>query len=154
MKIAIVSDTHGNITNAYDSLSEQKVDMLIHLGDYYEDGENLGSLLGISSYSVKGNNDYHIDGKEQLILNIEGKRILLTHGHKYNVSYGLEDIIRIGKELEIDICMFGHTHRYLNCEMGGLLLLNPGSPSLPRGDGISSYMIYDTDENKIERIEC
>lgn len=153
MKVAIVSDTHGKIDKVYNSLIKKDVDRLIHLGDYYEDGEGLASLLGINSYLVKGNNDYHIKEAERSIIILGNKKVLLTHGHKYNLSYGLEDLIKIASDLEIDVCVFGHTHSYLNLELDGLLLLNPGSPTLPRGDGIPSYIIYNSDDNNIERVE-
>jgi len=42
------------------------------------------------------------------------------------------DLIYKAKELEVDIMIFGHTHRPFLKEVGGIVLLNPGSPTEPR----------------------
>ena len=73
--------------------------------------------------------------------------MLLTHGHYYNVTVGVERLKEEARERGIDIAMFGHTHRpYL--EIGDeLVILNPGSISFPRQEGRKpSYILMEIDD--------
>ena len=75
-------------------------------------------------------------------------RVLLTHGHYYNVSLGTEQITEDAKERGFDIVMFGHTHRPYLDDSQGIIVLNPGSLSYPRQQGRKpSYMIIELDES-------
>ena len=42
------------------------------------------------------------------------------------------DLVYKAMELEVDVMIFGHTHRFFLNEFEGVVLLNPGSPTLPR----------------------
>ena len=42
-----------------------------------------------------------------------------------------------------DILLNGHTHLQALEDMGDYLYINPGSISLPKGDDVNSYMIYE-----------
>ena len=49
------------------------------------------------------------------------------------------------------MCLYGHTHRYFNEKIDGVWVINPGSVTYPR-DGQAGFVIYDTNNEKIERI--
>ncbi|MBC8586772.1 metallophosphoesterase [Paratissierella segnis] len=133
MRIAVVSDTHGNYKEVLRALERQdKFDMLFHLGDYVDDGEKLKKILSIPTIIVKGNGDYWSDYNEDEIIEIKGKKILVTHGHRYNVRFNYTSLYYKGLELKADIVLFGHTHVPLNIKENNLIIMNPGSPSLPR----------------------
>ena len=135
MKIVVVSDTHGRIEEFVDEVKNfKKVDLIIHLGDYVEDGLNIENKTGIRTVMVKGNGDFfYPEYKEDDILEIEGKRIFLTHGHRYNVRYGIDNLLYKGEEVKADLILFGHTHVSTFFEESGIIVMNPGSPSMPRG---------------------
>lgn len=134
MKIVVISDTHSKNQEILDYiLKNEKPDLLFHLGDYVKDGEIISRKLGIASIIVKGNGDYGSGYKEEEIIEIRGKKIFLTHGHKYNVRYTLDNIIYKGQELGADIVLFGHTHVPINICEDEIYVMNPGSPSFPRG---------------------
>ena len=73
---------------------------------------------------------------------------MITHGHYYYVSAGLEDIKKEARGRGMDIVMFGHTHRPLIEKDHGVVALNPGSTSYPRQDGhLPSYIVMEIDAN-------
>ena len=149
MKILIVSDTHRKDDNLQRVIREQvPLDMLIHLGDAegseYAIGEwvNEGCLLEM----VMGNNDFFSSLDREIELTIGPHRILLTHGHYYNVSLSVENLYEEAVERGCDIAMYGHTHRPFLDIRKKVTILNPGSLSYPRQEGRKpSYMIMTMD---------
>ncbi len=134
MRIVVISDTHGkykDITNAI--LSMEKPDMLIHLGDYTDDGEEISKILGIPIVIVKGNCDLDSEYKNSELIELKGKKLFLTHGHNYDVKFTLDRLFYKALEMDADIVLFGHTHKPMNNVYDNVLILNPGSPSMPRG---------------------
>ncbi|MPQ44925.1 metallophosphoesterase [Clostridium tarantellae] len=138
MIIAVVSDTH-NITNVMKKIKTliKDADILIHLGDNIIDLEYLSCGFNGEVYGVRGNCDYPNEGAIEQIIEVNNKKIFMTHGDKYSVKMGLSTIFYKGKELQVDIVLFGHTHQKVNIEKEGMLLLNPGSPSLPKDEAAS-----------------
>ena len=67
------------------------------------------------------------------------KTIFYTHGHIYQVKYGLETFIAAARDRHADIALFGHTHDPMTDYRDGLYLMNPGS--LSGSDG--TYGILD-----------
>lgn len=57
MIIAVVSDTHGIVLPVAYSLQRNKVDVVLHLGDYCEDIKLINQITGMESYVVSGNCD-------------------------------------------------------------------------------------------------
>ncbi|WP_425446384.1 metallophosphoesterase [Dethiothermospora halolimnae] len=134
MDILVFSDTHGML-NDLKKVKEKvnNVDLIIHLGDYTKDTGEIKKIFNKEVICVKGNCDISDNNtKEEEILTINDKRILLTHGHKYKVKMDINNIYYRGIELEVDLVLFGHTHLALNIENNGLKLFNPGSLSYPR----------------------
>lgn len=134
MKILIISDTHGSIDNVINYIdSNEKPDMIFHLGDYVRDGVEIGKKFDIPTKIVRGNGDYMEENfKYDEVINIKDKKILLTHGHKYNISFSIDRLFYKGRELEVDYILFGHTHIPVITRLKNMVLMNPGSPSRPR----------------------
>ena len=96
---------------------------------------------------VAGNNDFYTVLPGELEIKIGKYRALLTHGHYYYVNGGMSHIKRAVDERDIDIVMFGHTHRPYLEQYGKAVILNPGSIAYPRQEGRNpSYIIMDLDE--------
>ncbi|MBR2402202.1 MAG: YfcE family phosphodiesterase [Lachnospiraceae bacterium] len=148
MKILIVSDTHGKHEYLEAVLEQEKpLDMLIHLGDVDNGGDYIEVIAECPVEMIAGNNDFFSDLPGEREFNIGKYRVMLTHGHYYYVNAGTTHIKREAVARNIDIAMFGHTHRpFLEQDEHGVVL-NPGSIAYPRQDGKRpSYIIMDLDE--------
>jgi putative phosphoesterase len=134
MKIIVVSDTHGNNKPFLEkAITIEKPDLIFHLGDFASDAKKISKIMGIDFIAVKGNGDHGImDVNEDELIELSGKKIFLTHGHKYDVAYNLGDICHKGLELDADLILFGHTHMPIIEKTEDLIIMNPGSPSIPR----------------------
>ena len=157
MKVMCISDIHGNIeclNRAIEKYKEENAEKLIILGDFsgyyysstdFEIAEILNNMAG-SIIAVKGNCDnsyieelFHFSLGFIKTIDINEKKVTLTHGHVYN-RYNLPQ--NCG-----EIFIFGHTHVGSIEKIGDKYILNPGSISKPRGETKKSYIIID--ENSI-----
>lgn len=133
MRIIVVSDTHRAQIEAIERIQEMdRPDLILHLGDNVEDGENMARILGIETIIVRGNGDYGDEYPFDRIIEVEGKKIFMTHGHRYNIRWDHMPLYYKGQEVGADIILYGHTHRPVNLREDGILIMNPGSPVLPR----------------------
>lgn len=149
----VISDTHGDIFTVRKILEQYpQIDGLIHLGDYYKDAEILKKtqLSGLDFIMVPGNCDIVFNVPSEKILEVEGKRILLTHGHNYDVKNGIGRLERKALKENINAVLFGHTHTPLQDLRSGIVFLNPGSISYPRGSSDSTYGLLEVSEKRIE----
>lgn len=137
MKVLIVSDTHGREQNLAEALEQTgPIDQLIHLGDVEGGAEHIRELAGDAPAAIiAGNNDFFCDLPNERIFTLGGHRIFMTHGHGYFVHSGTLYLKREARRKGADIVMFGHTHKPYMEEDNELLVLNPGSLSLPRQEG-------------------
>ena len=137
MKVLIVSDTHGWEQNLAEALEQTgPIDQLIHLGDVEGGAEHIRELAGDAPAAIiAGNNDFFCDLPNERIFTLGGHRIFMTHGHGYFVHSGTLYLKREARKKGADIVMFGHTHKPYMEEDNELLVLNPGSLSLPRQEG-------------------
>ncbi len=148
MRVLIVSDTHGKLDNFRTAVSSSgPFDLLIHCGDVEGDEERIRGIVGAGAMMVRGNNDFFTDLPSELTFNIEKYKVFMTHGHRYNVSIGPEMIMEEARDRQVDIVMYGHTHKPFVDRRADLITLNPGSLSYPRQDGRRpSYVIMETDK--------
>lgn len=148
MKILIVSDTHGwDDTFEKVLMKEAPVDLLIHCGDIEGSEEYFELLCECPTQFVRGNNDFYSSLPSEVVFELCGYRIMVTHGHYYGVSMGVDWLIEEAKERRADIVMYGHTHCPDFVKADGMIVLNPGSLSLPRQKGRKpTYMIMEIDE--------
>jgi putative phosphoesterase len=146
-KILIVSDSHG-ITKELEVLKERHrndVDLMIHCGDS-ELMANERYMEGFAA--VRGNCDYDAKYPIDRIEALNGKKIYVTHGHKYSVKTSLMRLHYRAREVGADVACFGHSH-ILGAEMiDGILFINPGSILLPRERREKTYVILDVLEGK------
>jgi uncharacterized protein len=153
MKILVISDTHGEIDKARVVIENSNdIDLIIHLGDYFRDAEKLSSMFpAIPIEYIYGNSDFMIgDVPAEKILEFKGKRIFITHGHRYSVKWDYDKLCRKAEEMHADLLLFGHTHVADLVEKDNYFLVNPGSISDPRSDSNESYAVIELNEKKIE----
>ena len=128
MKILVLSDSHGNVSNMAAAVEQSAPRMIFHLGDCWRDAEKLHDLFpDIPLEQVPGNCDYRTSEPAEMLLFVEDKRILLCHGHTYGVKQSLLTAGYAAEEQNLDLFLFGHTHRPLVDRRGKTLFVNPGS---------------------------
>lgn len=99
-------------------------DYVFFLGDGIS---SLGDLLLHKQFhGVNGNCDTYGFCEEE-VLEIEGAKILLTHGHKYRVKSDLTALSLRANELGCNLVFYGHTHFAQIDEHQGITYINPGS---------------------------
>ena len=147
-KILIASDTHGNKEQFKQLISENEFTHIIFCGDLLKDVEDINHNNLIK---VKGNwDEWFIDNKNKLeeVVEIEGVKIIVTHGHKYGVKSGLGGLIKRAEQEQAKIVCYGHTHIKDVQEIDGVLYINPGAFSYFKG-GKQTYVIVEIVDKKI-----
>ena len=144
-RVAILSDTHGLLR---EEVKEQLqiADVIIHAGDIntqtiLDQMQEMGKL-----YIVRGNNDkeWAKDLPQNLRLKIEDVNFYVVHNKK-----------DIPKDLsEVDVIVYGHSHKYEEKTVDGILMLNPGSCGKRRFDLeiTMCLMTVDKDKMTVEKI--
>lgn len=151
MDILVISDSHGRRENIEEAINRQikKPDAIIFLGDGLRD-MTYAQTGDIPVYRVSGNCDmggFFSDNEVPTEQTVElgGKRIFFTHGHRYGVKSTLTPLISESATRDADIVLYGHTHEGFERELTGdneygirlkkpLYIMNPGS--------IGSYPYY------------
>jgi len=128
MKILVLSDSHGNISNMLRAAEREAPRMILHLGDCWRDGERLHARLpDLPFEQVPGNCDFRSFQAAEKLLFLGDKRVLMCHGHTYGVKQSLVAAGLTAEEKDLDLFLFGHTHKPLVDKRGKTLFLNPGS---------------------------
>lgn len=93
-------------------------------------GDGTGSLGDLAFHSgffgVSGNCDTVMLQREQVI-EIEGVRILLTHGDRYSVKRDLSLLAYRAQELNCSVVFYGHTHFAEIDRLENITFVCPGS---------------------------
>lgn len=146
-RILVLSDSHGNVNNMVLAVKQVRPDLIVHLGDCWSDSEKLRKKFpDIPMERVPGNCDYDQDALEKII-EVEGMKILICHGHTFNVKATYLTLEMGAKEKEVDIALFGHTHKVFYDMHNGLTIMNPGSIGSPGWGVPPSYGVLELDEN-------
>jgi len=172
MKIGLISDTHGDadaVKAAFSFFND--VDIIMHSGDLFYHGlfNNINSNYNPIELSrffselkkplifSKGNCDSEVDqvGVDFNILDPvrlfyhEKHLVYLHHGDKKNDK----DLIELSKKFKFNIVVSGHTHVCRIEKKEGILFINPGSPSLPKGGNPPTIGIIDFNEGNVMIID-
>ena len=103
----------------------------------------------IKVVSVIGNNDFLRTGDSERVIDFDGHKIFICHGHTVGVNYGTERLESVARQKGCEAALFGHTHHsVMKKSEDGLLILNPGSVSRPRG-GSPSFAVLETENGKL-----
>ena len=156
MRALVLSDSHGNtasIERAVSAVGEKNIDMIIFLGDIGRDADYIEMLYyPIKVVSVLGNNDFFRHGDYERIIDFDGHKIFICHGHTQSVNYGLEKLETTARGKGCVAALYGHTHQNkLEKREDGFFILNPGSTSRPRGTK-ASYAVLESEEGKLSAV--
>ena len=137
MLIGLISDTH--IPDRAKEIPQKvleafkNVDLILHAGDLtsinvIEELEKIAPVM-----AIQGNMDRvsGIDLPKFRVIEAEGLRIGIVHGEVYPRA-DTQQLVYLAKELNADILVTGHSHQPKIEQTEGILLLNPGSPIVPR----------------------
>ena len=164
MKWLIASDVHGSAyycEKLLEAFEKEKADKLLILGDVLYHGPRNDLPEGYAPKKViamlnelkdriicvRGNCDTEVDQMvlefpvlaDYGILTVKNRMIYATHGHKY----GPDNLPPLQKN---DVLLFGHIHVPKCYERDSILILNPGSVSIPKENSPHSYMTLENGE--------
>lgn len=169
-RLLVISDSHGRystlegIVRGYGA----KCDALIFCGDGVGDiaqllykqkiDKKLAECVPAVIAAVHGNCDpssYPLDRgslyfSEMIELKVNGRGILITHGHNQGVDYGVETL---GLEMQVSECntaFYGHTHVAHEENFRSFKMVNPGSCARPRGGQPAGFAIATVEKNFVD----
>lgn len=163
MKLGFISDTHGGYEDTVEALDLLKdAKQICHIGDVLYHGprndlpksynpKKLAELLSQRNdiVYVRGNCDADVDemvierdlSTKSRVVEFDGYKFYLVHGYEETE----EERIQKAKELGCHVVVSGHTHIKVLEEKDGVIVLNPGSTTIPK-DGSRSCAYYNKDE--------
>jgi len=152
VKILVFSDSHGR-TDLMESITRhhvQDISAVCFLGDVLRDQAKLQNAFpNLDIYAVPGNCDLGSRLEPVQVVELGGVKILLTHGHLHGVKRGYGTIAAYAAEVGVNACFFGHSHVPIVFEEGGIIFLNPGSITQPRGSMGKSYAMVEIAEGRV-----
>lgn len=160
MKIAIISDTHDNLTNfkkAVNWIEKQKIKTIIHCGD-------IGSPIGLQEAVKDFSGKIHLvfgnyEDRYLLAKSVSEKKIknAVLHGEigeikKNGTKIAFCHFPEFGRGLAVtgkyNLVFYGHTHRPWEEKIGECELINPGNLA-----GLyykATFALYDIKTNRLE----
>jgi putative phosphoesterase len=156
MKIGVISDTHTpgtgkepppEVVQAFEG-----VDLILHAGDIYISSclDWLEQIAPVTAVELGSQAHFKGDPRvaEKRVFELEGYTIGMVHDliipgmggevmagsipREFPPNKSLAEAVQHVFGAACDIIVFGHTHYSVVEEHQGILLVNPGSPSLPR----------------------
>lgn len=151
MKMMLISDNHGRWNQTYNIIKNVRpnVDFVFHLGDSEFPKDDV--IWELVDGVVEGNMDHPFLYPEEKVVETEKGKVLLVHGHRLNVNRSNDAVLDLAKERGAKYAFHGHTHRLSSEVKDGVLLVNPGSISNPRGIyGGTTYAIVDVNDDSTQ----
>ena len=144
--VGILSDNHSDWPlHIAESLAG--VDAIIHAGDIGPYKLVLDMEAIAPTTAVLGNTDGDMPINETAVVTLDGKKFFVQHiVDPHRLQATLRERL---KRIEPDVVVFGHTHMPFCETLGGVLFLNPGSVTQPRGDYRPSMVRMTLDNGKI-----
>ena len=164
MKIAIISDVHGNFHNLIlflKQIKHHKIEKIIFLGDFVNNGiakilaksevpviaiwgNNDGDKVAITKTSLNEGSNLTIGFDTYDFLEIDNRKIFITH---YTLLAK-----PMAKSGDFDAVFYGHDHKKNLDKINNCIIVNPGEISAHK-TGIASFAIYNTKNNTAEIID-
>ncbi|MBQ3519214.1 MAG: YfcE family phosphodiesterase [Clostridia bacterium] len=130
MRLLVLSDSHSRKERLANILAtEPMADAVFHLGDGAADMIFLQDTDPRTFFLLRGNCDsaFREELKDTETVTFENTRIFATHGHLYNVKFGLDKIGLVAGMQNMQLVLFGHTHNPTVHYENGIHFFNPGS---------------------------
>ena len=159
MKIAILSDTHGQyqtVETVLEQLQTRNINTVIHCGDI-DDSETVWLFRGFTAHFAFGNCDVDKVSLRQAIhgigetlyepfghLELGGVKLGFVHGDDAGLLRDLE------RSEHFDFVFYGHTHVAREHRTGATRVINPGALHRARP---KSYIILDLTTQEVESVQ-
>ncbi len=145
--LIVVSDSHGNV-KGMEKLRPLVAEngYFVHLGDGVGDIRSIRDEYPEKTYFCAGNCDFFSSYPTEGVLEVEKVSIFYTHGHKYGVKSGLENLAHAAKARGAEIALYGHTHMPMITEIDGVTLINPGAMRLSGANPMYAYLVVNGDK--------
>ena len=169
-RLLVLSDSHGRygIVEGIVRRFGSECDALIFCGDGVSDiaqllyaaksDKKLADCVPQVIAAVHGNCDpasYPLDKgtlyfSGMIELKVNGRGILITHGHNQGVDWGVETL---GLEMQVSECttaFYGHTHVAREDNFKNFKIVNPGSCARPRGGQAPGFAIATVEKSFVD----
>lgn len=169
-RLLVLSDSHGRygIVEGIVRRFGSECDALIFCGDGVSDiaqllyvaknDKKIGDCVPPVIAAVHGNCDpasYPLDKgtlyfSSMIELKVNGRGILITHGHNQGVDWGVETL---GLEMQVSECttaFYGHTHVAREDNFKNFKIVNPGSCARPRGGQAPGFAIATVEKSFVD----
>jgi uncharacterized protein len=149
VKLLIISDTHGDYPLAVRAVDAAgHVDLIVHLGDCFEDARIMDTIVRVPVIKVPGNCDPGTEAEREIVVTLADSTVMITHGDRYAVKSGLSNLHKRAMELKVNVVLYGHTHHAAIESIGDILFVNPGS--LNTKSRQAGYAMLTIDKGSIE----
>ena len=118
MTLLVLSDSHGHPDRIAEAIRRVHPDGILFAGDGLRDLTYCDVPCPL--WAVRGNCDWvtsplivdgdRLEAEDEVLVTLEGIRILLTHGHRYGVKGGLGAAVAHAERQRADVLIYGHTH--------------------------------------------
>jgi putative phosphoesterase len=133
MRVVVLSDIH---TKDLEDLPERileelkKVDLIIHAGDYTSKNlldqlRKLGDFKGV--YGNMDPDEIKRELSDKVVFKIRGFKIGITHPSEGGSPFGLKKRVKLKLGEDLDLIIYGHSHKPVNEREGNTIYFNPGS---------------------------
>ena len=170
MKMGFISDTHGGYADLVQALNLlENSEQICHIGDVLYHGprndipetydpkkiiEVLKERADI--VYVRGNCDADVDetvlgqdlSNKSRVVSFDNFKFYLVHGYEETEDERIQEAIKLGCHVVVS----GHTHVKVLKEKDGIIVLNPGSTTIPK-DGIRSIALYENGQIELWDLE-
>ena len=141
VRIGLIADTHipGNVKILPPHVREafKGIDLILHAGDIYQPAvlDELDRIAPVLAARGNGDGGFPVDNR------LNDKHVLSIAGTSLGIIHTLDDFPlpeHYGEMVEgkfgrrVDVVVFGDTHVPMVERYNSTLLVNPGSPALPR----------------------
>ena len=151
VRVGIVSDTHGTVPPSL-VRALAGVSRILHAGDVGTPRvlDDLARIAPVAA--VRGNTDSGVDPELSrlpafAVVDVAGVRFAVTHIR--GRALGLDQARLRG----CDVYVFGHTHVPVIEKEDGMLVINPGSASRPRGGHAASVAVVSIESGVVTGAE-
>ncbi len=140
MRILVISDSHGLEMND-EIIKLEKCDINVHCGD----SQLMKNDRDMKQFDMiaRGNCDFDRNYQINDVAEYNGLRLMVTHGHYYDVNYSMNSLLNAAMDKEVDIAFYGHTHVVNTMYENGVLIVNPGSLRQSRSTYPQTYMVVE-----------
>ncbi|HOO56470.1 MAG TPA: metallophosphoesterase [bacterium] len=153
MRVGLISDIHVSKPGKTPLYTLKRafgeIDLLLSAGDHIavsvlEELETIAPLKAVMGNCDTYNNPEELPHKR--VLKIKGHRIGLIHGwgdtHENN-----KNVLSSFRNDNVEAIVYGHTHIPSITEYEGVLIINPGSPTFPRGGSSKSVGVMSVEKD-------